>query len=372
MKYNLLFISLLGFFACSKKPSVDLRPIVFVGTYTQKLSFVEGKAAGIYTCRLDTLSGALSIVDSLTGIDNPSFLAISPDRRFLYSVSETGGGPDRAVGEVVACKIGPNGHLEKINTVSSYGAAPCHVSIDRSGRFVFVANYVGGNVASYNVRADGGLSDSLSTILHQGDAQPHAHMTAEAPDGKIAAVDLGLDRVFRYKVDEKGRLIPLDHFETAKGAGPRHLDFHPKNSDRFAVINELNSTMLSCKRDATTGAVSVLDSISTLPTGFAEKNSCADVHFHPNGKFLYGSNRGHNSIVAYRTNDTGKLELIGHTSTQGKTPRNFMITPDGKWLLAANQNSGTVSTYRIDDQTGMLTPAGPPSRVPTPVCLKTI
>lgn len=371
MKYLLMLTGLLVWASCVPVQKPDTQSLIFVGTYTQSMGWVNGKASGIYTCRFDTVGGALQIIDSLTGIDNPSFIAISPDRRFLYSVSETGGGPTRAVGRVIACKIGPNGHLEKINDASTYGVGPCHVSTDRTGRIVFVANYGGGNIASYTVRSDGGLNDSASFVQHVGGVQPWAHQIRHAPDGSVVAVDKGADRVFRYTLSEDGRLKANGNFATPLGAGPRHLDFHPTQPDRFALINELSCTMLHCQRDLATGAVTVLDSISTLPDGFSGKNTCADVHYHPNGKFLYGSNRGHNSIVIYGIEpQSGDLQVLGHASTHGEVPRNFMVTPDGKWLLAGNQNSSTVAIYKIDAQTGLLTLAGQPSRVPTPVCLQ--
>lgn len=371
-----ILFALLAFYACQSKPippatpAPDERPIVFVGTYTQKLGHVDGKATGIYTCRLDTGTGVLTVTDTATGIDNPSFLCISPDKKFLYAVAENGGTPDRPFGSVVAYRIQEKGKLQKINEVSSYGVAPCYVSTDKSGKFVLVANYATGNVATYGVQADGALIDSLCVEKHPGKS-PWAHMIVPSPDGSaIWAVDKGIDRVFIYDISSEGKLKEQFSFSTAKGAGPRHLEFNPAEPSQFAVINENNSTV-NYYRKGEDFDIRRLDSLSTLPAGFKENNSCADIHFHPNGKFLYGSNRGHNSIVVYAVDtQTGKLTLLQHQSTLGLVPRNFLITPDGKWLLAANQNSSTVAAFHIDAATGLLSQAGAPSAVPTPVCLK--
>ena len=367
-----IFFALLGLYACQSAPTPqpDQRPIVFVGTYTQKLGHVNGKASGIYTCRLDTETGALTVVDSTTGIDNPSFVCVSPDKKYLYAVAENGGTPEAPWGSVVAYQIKENGKLLKINEMPSYGVAPCHVSTDLSGKFVLLANYGTGNVATYGVQADGKLTDSLCVDQHPGKS-PWAHMMLPAPDGSaVWAVDKGADQVFMYALGADGKLKKEGSVSTAKGAGPRHLDFNPAAPGQFALINEVNCTVNYYRKDAA-GLITRLDSLSTLPADFKANNSCADIHFHPNGKFLYGSNRGHNSIVVYAVDTAaGTLKLLQHESTQGLAPRNFLITPDGKWLLAANQNSGNVAAFRIDASTGMLTPAGKPSLVATPVCLK--
>lgn len=371
-----ILFALLGLYACQSTPTppappqTDQHPLIFVGTYTQQLGHVDGKASGIYTCRFDTETGALTVVDSTTDIENPSFVCVSPDKKFVYAVAENGGTPQQPWGSVAAYQIKENGKLLKINEMPSYGVAPCHISTDKSGKFVLVANYVTGNVATYSVQADGKLSDSLCTVQHPGKS-PWAHMIVPTPDNaSIWAVDKGADQVFMYQMGSDGKLKAQGSVSTAKGAGPRHLDFNPVAQDHFAVINEVNSTVNYYKKDAA-GVVVRLDSLSTLPADFKADNSCADIHFHPNGKFLYGSNRGHNSIVVYSVDtQTGKLTLLEHESTQGLAPRNFLVSPDGKWLLAANQNSGNVVAFRIDPATGMLTPAGKPSLVPTPVCLK--
>ena len=372
MKYLFFPTLVFGLAACSSPaPQPPANPLVFVGTYTQKLGHVDGKASGIYVCRLDLTSGALTVVDSATGIANPSFLALSPNKTRLYAVAENGGKPDQPFGSVAAYQVSPEGKLTKINEVLSYGVAPCHISTDVLGQFVFVANYGTGNVLSYGIRPDGGLTDSLDQEQHPG-VHPWAHQALTSPDNHLLwAVDKGADRVFAYDLDTNGRLALSATLSLPKDAGPRHLDFCPADPSLMAVINEVNSTVLTFRFDSQSRQFTRLDSLSTLPTGFAGNNSCADLHFHPNGRFLYGSNRGHDSIVIYAVDPaTGRLTLVGHQPAGGAVPRNFVLTPDGKWLLAAHQNSSTVSAFRVDEESGRLTPMGAPSRVPTPVCLK--
>ena len=368
---NVFFLLLACCIGCTAKKDLSNQPIVFVGTYTKNLGFVNGKAAGIYTCRLNRATGELTVVDSMGGIGNPSFLTVSPNKKYLYSVAENGGTPEQRFGSVVAYKITEGGKLLKINEVSSYGAAPCHIETDVVGKRVYVSNYSTGNVLSYSVNADGGLSDSISMHQHKGDSIAWAHQCLQSPDGKyLLSCDKGADKIFVYQYAPDARLIPLSKrdISLAKGAGPRHLAFNPKNPTLFYVINEVNNTINS----VTFGERSTInETVSTLPADFKGQNTTAEIAVHPNGKFVYGSNRGHNSIVAFQVNETtGKLTLVGHFSTQGSAPRNFMITPDGSLLLAANQNSDNVVAFFIDQTTGKLTPTGANSRVMTPVCLK--
>lgn len=368
---NVLLCLIVCCIGCTQKKDLSNQPIVFVGTYTEKLGHVNGKAAGIYTCRLDMATGELTVVDSMNGIRNPSFLTVSPDKKYLYAVAENGGKPEEPFGSVVAYKITEGGKLTKINEVSSYGAAPCHIATDITGKRVYVSNYSTGNLVSYSVKADGSLTDSISIHQHKGDSVAWAHQCLESPDGKyLLSCDKGADKIFVYQYQADAKLIPLSNsnISLAKGSGPRHLSFNPKNPNLFYAINEVNSTISS----VTLGEKSTInETVSTLPTDFKGNNSTAEIEVHPNGKFVYGSNRGHNSIVAFQINETtGKLSLIGHYPTQGLVPRNFMITLDGSLLLVANQNSDNVVAFKIDTMTGKLTPTGANSRVLTPVCLK--
>jgi 6-phosphogluconolactonase len=372
MKNIVLIISIISLIQCANKTMpLSQQPIVFVGTYTQKLGHVDGRATGIYTCRFNTETGILTVVDSATDIINPSFLTISPDKKYVYSVGEVSGSGTQRLGKVISYKNTEGGKLLKINELPSYGNAPCHISTDNTGRFVFVANYSTGNIASYGVKADGGLTDSICMIQHPTKS-PWAHQIRVTPDNKyVIAVDKGADRVFVYTLLDNGVLQAHSNIETAKGAGPRHMDFNPKNPYQIAVINENSSALGTYMLDSATMTIKLLDSLSTLPKDFKGNNTCADVHFHPNGRFVYGSNRGHNSIAIFAFDaPTGKLTPLSTQPTQGAIPRNFMITPDGNWLLVANQNSSNVVAYKIDSQTGLLSPKGVESIVMTPVCLK--
>jgi 6-phosphogluconolactonase len=349
--------------------------LLYIGTYTR------GKSEGIYVYRMNLGSGELRHAATVKGISNPSFLAIDPSRRFLFSVNESGEFMGKKGGGVTAFAIDRRtGDLAKINERHSPGV-PCHVSVHPTGKFVLAANYGGGNVVIYPVDSDGSLREASDIAQHVGTGAdpkrqdgPHAHCIMVDKSGEYAfAPDLGIDRVMIYRIDAKGgRLVPNGFAATKPGAGPRHFDFHP--SGRFAyVINELDSTLTAFAYERSKGALKELQTVSTLPTEFKGASYCADVHVHPSGKFVYGSNRGHDSIVAFAIEQgTGKLNLIGHESTGGKWPRNFGIDPTGVFLLAANQNTDNVVTFRIDQQTGKLKATGQVTEIPVPVCLKFI
>lgn len=371
---RLIFPVLALLAACSQTPKTSVEnpksSLIFVGTYTEKLGHVDGKATGIYTCRFNDSDGSLAVIDSVCDLANPSFLTVSPDRKTLFAVGENGGTAARPFGSLAAYAIGEQGKLRKINEVSAHGIAPCHVSTNAAGRFVFVANYVTGDVLTFGIKPDGSLTDSICRVKHTGKT-PFAHQILAAPNAKIWSVDKGSDALFTFNLADDGRLVLENKFSVAPGAGPRHLDFHPTIAGRFALINELNSTILVCQTDEKTGKTAVLDSISTLPAGFSGQNSTAEIQWHPNGHWLYGSNRGHNSLAIFAADSaTGKLTTIGHEPTRGEFPRSFLVMPGGKWLLAANQNSSSVAVFKIDAATGKLTAVGKPVRVATPVCLK--
>jgi 6-phosphogluconolactonase len=354
----------------SKKPN---ELFLYVGTYTR------GKSEGIYVYRMNPGSGELRHAATVKGVSNPSFLAIDPKRRYLYAANESGEFAGRKGGGVTAFAIDRKiGDLRKLNERHSPGV-PCHVSVHPSGKFVLAANYGGGNVVIYPVGAGGLLDESSDVAQHTGKGAdpkrqdgPHAHCVMLDAAGRFAfAPDLGIDKVMIYSVDVKnGKLVPNGFAATKAGAGPRHFDFHP--SGEFAyVINELDSTLTAYAYDKAKGALTELQTVSTLPPDFSGTNSCADVHVHPSGSFVYGSNRGHDSVVAFAIDkNTGKLNLIAHESTRGKWPRNFAIDPAGAFLLVANQNTDNVSAFRIDQRTGKLTATGQTTEIPTPVCLK--
>jgi 6-phosphogluconolactonase len=305
-----------------------------------------------------------------------------PSRRFLYAVGEVDRFGGQKGGLLSAFAIDPqSGTLTLLNQQSTRGPGPCHVAVDRTGRWALVANYSGGSVACLPIQPDGRLGEATGFVQHKGSSVnpqrqqgPHAHAAYfDAAGGVVFVPDLGLDKVMIYRFDaHKGRLTPGSPpwVAMAPGAGPRHMAFHPNG--RFAyVINEIDSTVTALAYDAARGALEPIQSVSTLPEGFHGKSTTAEVAVHPSGKLLYGSNRGHDSIAAFAIDaQTGKLRLIGHESTQGKTPRNFAIDPTGSYLLAANQDSDNVVVFRIDAQSGKLQATGHSIQVPAPVCVE--
>lgn len=349
---------------------------VYVGTYTR-----NNRSQGIYHLTLDRRTGAMTAPQVAAPTTNPSFLAIHPNRRFLYAVGEMASFAGKKGGAVSAFAIDPaSGNLTLLNQQPTEGGWPCHLIVDRAGRYVLLANYGGGNVAVLPIAADGRLGERTAFIQHTGKGPnpkrqeaAHAHSINLDPDGKLAFVaDLGLDKIMVYRLDEQGRLLPHDppFASVAPGAGPRHFAFHP--TGRFAyVINELNSTVTAFAFDSQRGTLTTIHSVSTLPADFQGENTTAEVVVHPGGRFLYGSNRGHNSIAVFAISPAdGRLTALGHTPSGGRTPRNFNIDPAGRCLLAANQDSDNVVSFLIDADTGALKPTGHSVEIPMPVCVK--
>jgi 6-phosphogluconolactonase len=351
------------------------RMLVYVGTYT------KGPGDGIFLYTLDMKSGELTPAGIGPKVESPSFLAIHPSRKYLYAVNEIGNYQGKDSGSVSAYSIEPKtGKLTLLNVQTSGGSAPCHISVDRAGKNALIANYSGGSVAVLPIKSDGSLAPASAFIQHKGtgpDASrqegPHAHSINLDPSNKYAfAADLGLDKVLVYRFDAaKGTLTPSDPPAAivAGGSGPRHFAFHP--SGRFAyVINEMKSTITGFAYDGA-GKLTELETVSSIPGGPVPGNSTAEVQVSPNGKFLYGSNRGHNSIVIYRIDpNSGRLTYVGNESTRGKVPRNFGIDPTGTFLIAANQESGNVEVFRMDPDTGKLTHTGHSAQLTTPVCVR--
>ncbi|MBN2508400.1 MAG: lactonase family protein [Verrucomicrobia bacterium] len=344
---------------------------VYFGTYTGPVS------EGIYMSRLELGTGKLTEPVLAAKAVNPSFLAPHPHREFLYAVGEVWSGPKK--GTVTAFRIeASTGALTELNQQPSGGAGPCHLSLDRTGKHLMVANYGGGSIAVLPVLEDGSLGEATAFVQHTGSSihpqrqkEPHAHgIYTDAAARFVFVPDLGLDKVMIYRL-EAGKLIAHDppFARVRPGAGPRHFALHP--SERFAyVINELDSTVTGFRYDAQRGVLQGMQSVSTLPKGFDGKNTTAEIEVHPTGKFLYGSNRGHDSLAVYSmTPETGMLTLVEHEPTLGKTPRGFGIDPAGRWLVAANQQSDTVVVFRIDPQTGALEPTGQTLKVGAPVCV---
>ena len=346
--------------------------LVYIGPYTRN------KSKGIYVSRFDAGSGKMTTPELAVEVANPSFVAIHPSGKFLYSVSEMGsGGKEGAVSAFSIDKAA--GKLTLLNQQSSRGGGPCHLNVDKTGRMLVVVNYGTGSVASLPLDADGKLREAASFFQHAGSsanpkrqAGPHAHSVNFSPDNRFAIVcDLGLDKVFMYKVfPEKGTLTPGDPpFATVKpGSGPRHFAFHPNGKLAF-VINEMASTVTSFAWQP--GRLREVETVSTLPPDFKGDSSTAEVAVHPSGRYLYGSNRGHDSLAMFSVDaKTGMLTPMGHAPAGGKVPRNFCIDPTGSYLIVAHQNSDSLAVFQIDGATGMLKPTGQTFEVGAPVCVR--
>jgi 6-phosphogluconolactonase len=352
-------------------PAAD--PLVFV------TSFAPGDKGGIHAYQFDSKVGKLSPVRRTGGVENPFFIALSPNKKHLYSIhAKQFGGKEKE--QVAAYEIVERtGELKLLNRQSAEGTAACYLDIDQTGKALVVANYTSGSVASLPVQADGSLGTPASFVQHKGSSvnpqrqkEPHAHCIVVSPDNKYAfAADLGTDQVLSYKLDPAtAKLTPNDppFAKSPPGAGPRHLTFHP-NGKRVYVINELLNSVTVFDYDPATGTLTERQTISTLPADFRGTSHCADVKVTPDGKFLYGTNRGHDSIAAYRIADDGRLSLIAIEPSLGKGPQNLAVTADGRWLLCANMPGNNVAVFGIDSKTGRLKMAGEPISQPGPSCI---
>ncbi len=345
----------------------------YIGTYASKAE------QGIYIYTLDSATGELTPIGGVSGIENPSFLTISADGGYLYAVGETETFQGQQGGSSAAFAIDAgSGHLTLLNQQPTTGADPCYLSIDRAGSSLLVANYSGGSIALFPVRDNGEIGNLAQRIQHLGkgvrpDRQeaPHPHeILPDASGAYVFVPDLGLDKIFTYRLDTASHTLTL-YRETAlpAGSGPRHLAFHP--SEKYAyLITELASTIVAFSYDVTQASFSPLQTVSTLPDDFTGESTAAEIQIAPSGKFLYASNRGHDSIVVYSIEQgTGRLTYVEHVPMQGKTPRYFTLAPGGRFLFAANQDSASIITYAVDESTGRLTPTGQPLSVPRPVCI---
>jgi 6-phosphogluconolactonase len=369
-------IGLLGAFASRTTAwtSQNHRFKMYVGTYT------SGKSEGIYGYYMFPVAGGLTRFTSTSSV-NPSFLAIDGSRKYLYAVNEVGEYAGKPGGGVSAFAIdAEKGGLRLLNEQATLGADPCYVTIDRKRKNLLVANYTGGSVTVLPIRSDGTLGMATDVKQHEGSGPkeqqkgPHAHCVILDRSERYALVaDLGIDKVMIYRFDSsKGKLTPNNQpfAELKPGAGPRHITFHPTGAYLYA-ISELDSTLTSFNYNGSNGTLAHIETVSTLPSDFSGASYCADVHISASGRFLYGSNRGHNSIVVFEIDPrTGKLTLVEHVSTQGDWPRNFVLDPHGTVLLVANQRSDNVVSFSIDRDTGRLRPTGVIEQIPSPVCLK--
>jgi len=359
---------------------------VYVGTYTCPIRFgtgqiLEGKGKGIYLLELDYNTGKLKHLETFYNIINPSYLVLNNTHKSLYAVNELKEFEGKASGSVSSFAVSEDGRLTYINTQATGGLDPCHVEINPQGTHIYVSNFMSGSVVVYPLEAGGPIGEALQFIQHEGSSidpkrqiGPHAHSVVFSPDGSYAFVpDLGLDKLMIYKVNEKTKTLeeaPVPYLITSPGAGPRHCVF-----DYFGkycyVINELDCTILTLSYCANRGSFTVLQSISSLPDGVCKSgNTCADVHISPSGDYLYGSNRGHDSLVIYRIDKgSGMLSYVGCQSCGGKTPRNFAIDPTGRYLMCANQDSDLIIVFDIDPNSGYLIKKSEIS-IPTPVCIR--
>jgi 6-phosphogluconolactonase len=352
--------------------------LFYVGTYTEEGS----KSKGIYAYRYDAATAEITPLGLAAETTNPSFVAPSPNGKYLYAVNEVGkyNGPNS--GGVSAFSIDhATGKLTFLNEVASRGADPCYIIVDKTGKYVLVANYTGGSVAVFPVLADGKLGEASAFVQHTGHGPnaerqeaPHAHSIDLSPDGRFAMVDdLGLDELLVYKFDSaKGTLTPNDppFVKVEAGAGPRHFVLRPDGKFAY-VVAEIGHTVTVFSNDAVGGKLQPLQSITTLPKDFQGRNDDAEIQMHPSGKFLYASNRGEDTIAIYAIDAAkGTLTHVGSVPTGGKEPRSFEIDPTGTLLFAENQKSDNIAVFKIDQKTGQLTPTGKMLDVASPVCLK--
>jgi len=372
-----LLIVLAVLTALTSAVSASDKYLFYVGTYTEST-----QSKGIYAYRFDPSTGESTPLGLAAETTNPSFLALHPNGKYLYAVNEVQKYQGPNSGGVSAFSIDrASGKLMFLNEVSSRGADPCYIIVDDTGKYVLVANYTGGSITVFPILADGKLGEATAFIQHTGHGTnpqrqegPHAHSIDLSPDERFAFVDdLGLDELLVYKFDKaKGSLVPNDppFAKLDPGAGPRHFALHP--SGKFAyVVAEMGMTVNAFAVDLKTGKLRKLQTISTLPADFKGENDDAEIHIHPNGKFLYASNRGHDSIAVFAIDPAkGTLTKVDDVSTQGQIPRSFELDPTGKYLFVENQKSDNIVVFRIDESTGRLTPTGQKLDVPSPVCVK--
>lgn len=350
------------------------KPLVFIS------AFAKGDEGAIYAYELDPETGKLNEIERTSDVEHPFFLAVSPDNQYLYSIHAPGKFSGKDNEFVSAFKLeGRTGKMKLLNRQSSQGTASCYLDIDKSGKSVVVANYTTGSIASLPVNEDGSLREAATFVQHTGSSvnpkrqkEPHAHCSVISPDQKyVYAADLGLDKIMAYQLDaETATLTPNTQpfVRTVPGAGPRHLTFHP-NGKQLYVINELKNSITEFDYDPKTGTLIEQETLSTLPEDFAGTSYCADLKITPDGKFLYGTNRGHHSLAAYRIEDDGELKLLEIKPSLGDGPQNLAITADGKFLICANMPGNNVVVFRIDQETGKLTSAGDPVSIPSPSCI---
>ncbi len=357
------------------------KTFAFVGNLNRNALPGQGKGIGIY--QFDTETGDLSLASEYLAIDNPGYLAIDEQRKRLYAAVEI---PEWNENLVAAFEIDSNsGALTYINMQSTLGNTTCHLGFDQSGEMIFASNYTvaplgarpGNAIAAFSIRDDGGIDPAFAAAAHEGPSailptnkRQHGHCAVVSPDNRTLFVcDLGLDQIIAYELPKPGEQLTLaatPFTQFPEGAGPRHLTFHPNGKIAY-VINELNCTVSVLDYDANKASLTILQTLPTIPDDFTETNTCAEIAVSADGRFLYGSNRGHHSIVTYSIQDSGELSLVGWTPSQGIGPRNFIIDPSGKFMLVSNQKGGGIAIFKRDTQTGALEDTGKRVDLPTPM-----
>lgn len=344
-------------------------------------AFAPGDKGAIHTYQFNSETGALTLQQRTADLEHPFFLAVSADGRFLYAIDSEKFG-DNEDEFVAAYSIATESRqLTRLNRQSARGRTSCYLDVDNTGRTVVVANYSSGDVAALPVQKDGSLGEAASYVRHSGSSVdparqqgPYAHCIEISPDNRFAlAADLGIDKVLIYRLDVATARLTVNEAQSfasvAPGSGPRHLTFHP-NGKRVYVINELKNTVTSFEYGAEDGTLEKQQTISTLPDDFTGTSYCADLKITPDGRFLYGTNRGHDSIAIYRIADDGRLSLVAIEPSLGKGPQNLLITPDGRWLLCANMPGNNVAVFKINGQSGRIKLSGEPISIPMPSCIR--
>jgi 6-phosphogluconolactonase len=363
--------------------------LIVLSSFTQRLSaaeplifissFAPGEKGAISACVVDAKTGALKVQHRTGDVEHPFFLAVSKDQKYLYSIHAKEFGSKEPEQVAAYALEGRTGRMKLLNRQSTRGTASCSLAVDATGKTLLVANYSTGSIASLPIKSDGSLGEAASFIQHKGKSvdpmrqdAPYAHCIVVSPDNKFALVaDLGIDQVLTYRLDAAAaKLTPNDppFAKSPPGAGPRHLAFDPSGKHVY-VINELKNSVTLFDYDAKTGKLTSRQTISTLPEDFTGTSYCADLKITPNGKFLYGTNRGHDSLAAYRIGDDGTLTLIAIEPSLGKGPQNLAILPGGELLLCANMPGDNIAVFRIDQESGKLKPLGEPTSLLSPSCI---
>ncbi|SOE21366.1 6-phosphogluconolactonase [Spirosomataceae bacterium TFI 002] len=372
MKYTLIILSLLGLWSCNSKEeettTVEVLPseTMLIGTYTGTGS------QGIYEYTFNPNDGTFAEKSIIGGVENPSFLKANKAGNTFYSVSEAN------KGSLISFSKDSTGSWKELNRIEGIGSSPCHINLDKSEKWIFVANYSSGDLVVLPIAADGSLGEISQRITHEGtgpnkkrQTKSHVHSVNISPDNTLLYVaDLGIDKVVVYNFDQNtGQLSPKSEIMTPSGSGPRHLTFHPSKSIIY-VIEELTSTISVV--DISSDSSVVIQNLTTLPEGFDEESYCADIHIDKAGKYLYGSNRLHDTIALFEVQEDGTIKAKSHHSTLGSFPRNFALDPSGKYLIAANQKSDNIVIYNIDPSDGTIGPLTQQIKVPAPVCIEFI